>query len=219
MHMEDNSDHPPVIIGSESIEFVTSFVYLGSEIFSLSRRSAEDLGWLQMSWEASWDHYGGVMTSDIPSYEVTMPPTSLCYYTTLRQGLSARPSPHATIDLSSMSSGPSKVCTGVELNVLCWMRISAGGADDRASSKTLVSNIFASFVISCKNLMTTPPESSTSLTHHLQTGGDLVTKHTATGPSADQSGAGECFDALPRLFELERQGDSIVGPMPSWHEI
>lgn len=148
MHMEVNSDPPPVIIGSESIEFVTSFVYLGSEIFRLSRRSAEDLGWLQMSWEASWDHYGGVMTSDIPSYEVTMPPTSLCYYTTLRRGLSARPSPPATIDLSSMSSGPSKLCTGL---ILCWMRISAGGADDRASSKTLVSNIFASFVISCEN--------------------------------------------------------------------
>lgn len=204
MHMEDNSDHPPVIIGSESIEFVTS-------LYTWDQKCSVYQGDQQKTWAGCRCH-GGVMTSDILSYEVTMPSTSLFYYTMLRRGLSARPSPPATIDLSSMSSGLSKVCTGPFLG---WMRISAGGADNRASSKTLVSNIFASFVISCQNLMTTPPESSTSLAHHLQTGGDLVAKHTATDPS----GAGECSDALPILFELERQGDSFVGPMPSWHEI
>ncbi|CAE1172803.1 unnamed protein product [Acanthosepion pharaonis] len=109
MHVGDGPDLPTIVIGNDSVEFAMYFVYLYSKFSNTSRRSTEDLGRLQASWETSGDHYDGIPTTpNTSSYEFTAPLSSLCYYTIPRCDLSARPSPHDS--MASCAVPPVRYC-------------------------------------------------------------------------------------------------------------
>lgn len=62
-------------------------------LLSSSQRLAEDMGWVQVSWDLwrlLWWHYKSL---DAPSYKFIMLSSSLYYYTAARHGLSVRPLP------------------------------------------------------------------------------------------------------------------------------
>lgn len=95
-------------------------------------------------------------------------------------------------------------CTGL---ILCSMRNSASEPSSQASSASLLSTIFAGLDTSCKNLMITLPESSTSSICQLETTlhqtMQLLERRCLSRPPADSSGIGRCSDTLPRPSELE----------------
>lgn len=90
--------------------------------------------------DVSWYYGGIVISSNTPNYEFTMSPSFLWHYAASRCP-STRPSPGL---------------------ILCPMRSSTGGLASWTSSKPSLSTVFIGSVMSCNNLMTTLPKSSTS---------------------------------------------------------
>lgn len=70
MHRKDDHDPPSVIIGTDAVEFVTTFVYLDLNFSNTGDHlPSKDVGWLQVPSETSGDHYSGITTS--PDAQVT----------------------------------------------------------------------------------------------------------------------------------------------------
>lgn len=78
------------------------------------------------------------------------------------------------------------VASQQELRFPCpWFRVLLPqvhwGDANRTSSEQLLSAVFAGLIMFCVDLMTTPPEPSTSSTRHLPTGDNLAADHAAAG--------------------------------------
>lgn len=138
-------------------------------LVSSSQRSAEDMEWVQVSWDLwrlLWWHYKFL---DAPSYKFIILSFSLYYYTATRHGLSVRPLPLTFMNYHS---------TGL---ILYLMRSSTRTAASWTSLIPSFNAVFAGLAMFCNKLMTILLKSCTSSICHMQTCGDLMADHAVAG--------------------------------------
>lgn len=183
MHVGDGPDPSPIIIGSDPIEYATSYQKFPTPATSSRRSTRRGLSASVMR---------EVICLDAPSYKFTTLPSCMRYYKVQRRGLSARTSPSASMVSSLAPSGLLKGCKPDILRTIArchvrWLDHVLRRPDDHATGA-----IYKFDPISAD---------WRQITQQLEGRRQLE-------PTANHSSSGGCSDALPRPWELKGQGSS-----------